>query len=163
MSDDSMPGRTPDSWQRLWRVESPRPPANASCHARVRLHHRGRRLRWRRPRGASERGRRSPGGAHRGRGTDGSLVNPHAGSPGFELRRRPVKLVLPQGAAEASRRPAHLSATRQSEPGRTRSEPARFLAVTADVSRIRRSSRARVPMTSSRCTQAIEARDGPLA
>ena len=51
----------------------------------------------------------------------------------------------------------------QFEPGRTRFEPARFLAVSADVSQKRRSSRARVPMTSSRCTQAIEARDGPLA
>ena len=113
VSDDSMPDRTPDPWHRPWRVESPQPPTNASCHARVRLHHRGRRVRWWRSRGASERRRRSPGAAHRGRGTDGSLVDPHAGGRGFELRRRPVELVLLLGAAEASRRSAHLSAARQ--------------------------------------------------
>ena len=113
VSDDSMPDRTPDPWHRPWRVESPQPPTNASCHARVRLHHRGRRLRWWRPRGASERGRRSPCIAHRGRGTDGPLVDPHAGSSGFELRRRPVELVLLLGAAEASRRSPNLSAAWQ--------------------------------------------------
>ena len=113
VSGDSMPSRTLDPWRRPWCVEFPRPPANASCHARVRLHHRGRWIRRRRPRGASERRHRSPSAAHRGRWTDRSLVDPHAGSAGFELRRRPVELVLPLGAAEASRRSSHLSAARQ--------------------------------------------------
>ena len=50
----TLPDRTPNRWHRPCRVESPRSPANASCHARVRLHHRGRRIRWWRARDASE-------------------------------------------------------------------------------------------------------------
>ena len=82
--------------------------------------------------------------------------------PGADARARTVAR-LPQ-ARRGRYRVAFAShwIHTQSESGRTRLEPARFLAVSADVSQKRRSSRARVPMTSSRCTQAIEARDGLL-
>ena len=88
---ETLPDRTSDPKHRPWRVESPRPPANGSCHARVRLHYRGRRICWWCPRSECERGCRSLGDAHRGRGTYGPLVDPHAGSPGCPLRPRGVR------------------------------------------------------------------------